>query len=317
MKKSLWKETKRHLMGLLIAAFIIFFAITIHVAFNGGINKVIMKTYTLSNGEKTVVYQSMIHLGLKSFYKEVADDIEHYREEGYAIFFEGIGASDETPLTENDEGYEKAVYFFNLKKEYYSKIYITPFHEELKDSPYTLQAYEFIDSYKYGDKVSDFSYDVLTKKIRESLDIDTKTTQTTSINKVLDSNNLVNNKSKLTSLLSSLFQEISHADNFRRFCEHPSLFIYLTNASNFFLFEFFADYIDPVTKHFIPSLKIKTDVILTARTQHLVNDILDSKNNKIYVSYGEGHFKGVLKELKEKDSNWKIINISEKIAISQ
>ncbi|MBJ3783733.1 hypothetical protein [Devosia sediminis] len=45
---------------------------------------------TLSNGEKTVVFQGMVHIGSEGFYKSVVYDLEKALTEDYVIFYEGV-----------------------------------------------------------------------------------------------------------------------------------------------------------------------------------------------------------------------------------
>lgn len=45
---------------------------------------------TLSNGEKTIVFQGMVHIGSEGFYKSVVYDLEKALTEGYVIFYEGV-----------------------------------------------------------------------------------------------------------------------------------------------------------------------------------------------------------------------------------
>lgn len=51
------------------------------------------------------------------------------------------------------------------------------------------------------------------------------------------------------------------------------------------------------------------DVILEDRNINLVNEIEKTKYDKIIITYWLMHFKWVLELLKEKDPNWKIIEI--------
>lgn len=45
---------------------------------------------TLSNGQKVVVYQGMIHIGSEDFYKSVVYDLEAALGDGYVLFYEGV-----------------------------------------------------------------------------------------------------------------------------------------------------------------------------------------------------------------------------------
>lgn len=88
------------------------------------------------------------------------------------------------------------------------------------------------------------------------------------------------------------------------------------NLHDFFVFNFFKDYVDPFTKYFIDSLRFHTDVLMNSRNINLANNILDNENKNIYISYGYDHLRGLLKELQIHNSNWKIVKVTEKILIS-
>lgn len=45
---------------------------------------------TLTNGDKTLIFQGMTHIGSEGFYKSVVYDIEKALSEGYVIFYEGV-----------------------------------------------------------------------------------------------------------------------------------------------------------------------------------------------------------------------------------
>lgn len=45
---------------------------------------------TISNGEKTVIFQSMMHIGSASFYDEVQRDMENLRGREFVFFYEGV-----------------------------------------------------------------------------------------------------------------------------------------------------------------------------------------------------------------------------------
>jgi hypothetical protein len=45
---------------------------------------------TLSNGQKTVVFQGMQHIGSEDFYKSVVFDLEQALADGYTLFYEGV-----------------------------------------------------------------------------------------------------------------------------------------------------------------------------------------------------------------------------------
>ena len=47
----------------------------------------------LSDGDKTVVFQGMVHVGSEIFYKSIIYDLEEALDEGYKLYYEGITPS--------------------------------------------------------------------------------------------------------------------------------------------------------------------------------------------------------------------------------
>ena len=52
---------------------------------------------TLSNGQKTVVFQGMQHIGSEDFYKSMVFDLEQALADGYTLFYEGVTPVDGRP----------------------------------------------------------------------------------------------------------------------------------------------------------------------------------------------------------------------------
>lgn len=59
-----------------------------------GLDPLALPKATLSNGEKTVVFQGMTHIGSEPFYKSVVYDLEEALVDGYALFYEGVQPGD-------------------------------------------------------------------------------------------------------------------------------------------------------------------------------------------------------------------------------
>lgn len=54
------------------------------------LNPLAVPRVTLSDGNREVVFQGMVHIGSAPFYRTVAYDLVRAREAGYALYFEGI-----------------------------------------------------------------------------------------------------------------------------------------------------------------------------------------------------------------------------------
>jgi hypothetical protein len=66
-----------------------------YAAFLTSLKPLTVPQATLSNGEKTVVFQGMVHVGSEPFYKGVVYDLEKALTEGYVIYYEGIQSAPE------------------------------------------------------------------------------------------------------------------------------------------------------------------------------------------------------------------------------
>ena len=90
-------ELRGHTLATLILTFCL---LTISVAFpiyyliyKVEADPPLLPNVVLTNGEKTVVFQGMIHVGMESFYKSVVYDLEEALSDGYRLYYEGVQPS--------------------------------------------------------------------------------------------------------------------------------------------------------------------------------------------------------------------------------
>ena len=91
------KERRGHILATLILTFCM---LTITVAmpiyyllYKVEVDPPLLPNVVLTNGDKTVVFQGMVHVGMESFYKSVVYDLESALQSGYRIYYEGIRPS--------------------------------------------------------------------------------------------------------------------------------------------------------------------------------------------------------------------------------
>lgn len=60
---------------------------------------------------------------------------------------------------------------------------------------------------------------------------------------------------------------------------------------------------------------IDTSIIIDERDQLIVDTVINSKRDNIYIQYGERHFKGFFEKLLAHDNNWKITKIDELVVL--
>lgn len=58
------------------------------IQFSNNVAPATLPKITISNGQKTVVFQSMMHIGSSGFYEDVRRDMEQLRGQDYVFFYE-------------------------------------------------------------------------------------------------------------------------------------------------------------------------------------------------------------------------------------
>lgn len=278
---------------IIIPVLAISIPITIYAYTQGGTSTVSINTYTLSNGEKTVVFQSMYHIGLRSFYQEVGEEMNDYRNKGYRVLFEGIGATDFKPLRKGEVGYEEAVSKYNSYHDINKKILDDMDKKSVyKESKYTYQSIELSRYMAYDDIYADLSY-----KSLHSLADDKAKEENIKEKSVIEYKNF----------------DTSYSSSSNRLLDNDKLYIYLENIRDFPVFKFYDYFTLPLLEYFMPTIKLRNEITINARNKHLVKHILEEPEKLIYITYGQSHFKGVFDGLKESDPNWKIVTTSKKV----
>jgi len=84
------KRIKRSFLEVTASLLIIGFIWFIVSYCFGLFNPVTVNKYVLTDGNKTVVFQEMRHIGFGAFYKKVNEDVDHYRSQNYILGYEGI-----------------------------------------------------------------------------------------------------------------------------------------------------------------------------------------------------------------------------------
>jgi hypothetical protein len=62
------------------------------IQFTNNVAPATLPKITLSNGEKTVIFQSMMHIGSPWFYEDIRQDMERLKGQDYVFFYEGVRA---------------------------------------------------------------------------------------------------------------------------------------------------------------------------------------------------------------------------------
>ena len=235
-----------------------------------------MPLHTISNGKKTLKFQTMSHVASESFYAWVAEQIQISKEQNFVLFFEGVGAGS----TESSEIFNQ-VLWINFEAglyENFSKLYgVVAQNND-----------DFLNIINNKDYNVDLNLDEVIKIYQEKQkDIDKETSETHNISdEVLDIN------SEIITMLSEL--------NSREL----AVVRYLNQAVMNFIIK------NEWLRNTIVNELGNTDifsVILDDRNEYLVQEILNSDEDKIHILYWLMHFSWVLEILKTRDTRWQII----------
>lgn len=291
-KKTFLQKVYHHLFVFFIVCLCYAVPISMHVYSNGGLSETSNATYTLTNGDKTVVFQNMTHIGLPSFYQEVGEEMNDYRNKGYAIFLEGIGHTDDKKIRKGDPQYDKVVQKY---KELVEKNRIT-YAKKVLNNKYVMQYDAMPFYYAYDDSYIDFTTDELKASIEESL---------------RQKKGDYNEKEKIKEIYSDTLG--NHQEAYKKLLEDESSFILASNLDDFFLFTLIDDTIMPQVRKITNNPNLDVDVTMTARNKKISDAINSSENKNIYIVYGARHFDGVLENLRTTDPKWEIIHTSKKV----
>jgi len=236
--------------------------------------------YTLSNGTQTIEFQTMAHIASKSFYNSVENNIRAAKQDEYVLYFEWV-----TPWTkENSEAFDRALWI-QLWPDTYKNL-STLYWTEAQDNE------QFLNIINNKDYNIDISIDTIMEIFNEK--------NTSTENNWLSSE-VYNVSEELFTRLSKLNErELSLV----RFMNQAFLNLIMKNnglrdgiIENFWNTDIFS-------------------VILDDRNVHIVNEVINRQDKKIFIIYGLMHFEGVYELLKASDPNWEITNIESFKALS-
>lgn len=230
-----------------------------------------MPEYTLSNGEKEVVFQAMSHIGSNEFYIQVQSNLRAYKNAWWVYFFEWVRPG--TP--ENMEAFNEALGI--------------EFDPELYKNFSQLYGVSHQDNSIFFDLVNDLDFNV-DLSIDDIMEI--YNSSKTSIPKHFSSAQTVDINSEIEFILRTIPPR------------QLAILQYLNKAILNLMIK--SDGIQEAITNNYGNPKI-FEVILSGRDQVLAQAILESEYPKIYTTYGLLHFEGVLELLQQEDENWKII----------
>lgn len=227
---------------------------------------------TLSNWDKTVVFQKMIHIAKPNYYNSISQEIENYKNQWFVYFFEWVKPGTE----ENSDNFNAALWI--------------EFEADLYDNLSKLYALEAQNNLQFLWIVNNKDYNVdmnIDEIIWEYKDLKVENNITNEYSPAIDINGeIVTALAQLNSRQLEVLQ-----------------FVNLTFLTTITKNE---DFLQKIQNNFWNELLFQ--VILEWRNQVIVDAIIDSKDKNIFATYWALHFKWVLEWLQEKDANWKIVS---------
>lgn len=259
--------------------------------YQNSLNPAMFPLYTISNGEKTIQFQTMSHIGTSAFYRKVQQNIFNAKRDGYVLFYEWVKSGS----PENQETFEKllGIELSDNLYENYSKLYgVVPQNNE------------------------DFLGIVNKKDFNVDLDIDSMVDiyiqKTLSLEEQEQYQKGVNLSAGEKVRYNLDFWEVQNIDSavLERLNDFNEEQLAIVRYFNKALLNFFFKNQALQDKAF--QILGKEDifkVILDERDIYLAWEIHKTNFPRIFVIYGLLHFEGVYKELQRLDSNWQIITI--------
>lgn len=251
----------------------IFFTISIiwtWVYLSNEVYKAEMPEYTISNWEKTVKFQTMVHIWSPEFYSNIKKNIKNFKKEWWVYFYEWVRPWNK----ENTQAFNEAIWI-NFDKDLYKNV----------SKLYWVTNQNNID---FLWLVNDLDFNV-------DLDINT-------IIEIYNKNNNWDIKEKKEPIDANkqIIETLAWLNQ-----KELNILIYINQAIlNNIIWN---KYIQNTLQSSIWGQDI-FDVIIDERDKNLADKVNESEYQNIYITYWLLHFDWFLKELKKYDDNWKIIN---------
>lgn len=243
------------------------------VYYQNNIDPAKMPTFTISNWEKIVIFQTMSHIWSEEFYQQIKRNLIKAKKNWFVYYYEWV--KDWT--LENKENFNKAIWIKfdeNLYKNF-SKLYWV-IHQ---------------DNTIYYNLVNDLDFNV-------DLTIDEIMYFYNKLEKKEVKNNFLQNK-EVIDVNAEIIKTLSSLNNLElkilRYINKWILnFIIKSDWTRNLIMNNFTN------KNLFKIILNKRDIILSEK-------IINSEHQKIFITYWLLHFKWVLDLLQKNDKNWKII----------
>lgn len=234
--------------------------------------------YTLSNGEKTLQFQTMSHIAAPSFYLAVREDLAKAKTNGAALFFEGVRPGSE----ENMEAFNTAlgIHFSGTLYENFSRLYGVVAQDNLI----------FLWLWDSPDINVDMDIDRIMELYRS---------KKWSLSEAQKTREVLQVEEEIFTLLAQLKpRELAVLQYFNQAI--LNFFMKQESLQTLILENTWSDIFS---------------VILWERDKYIAKYIQESTHTDIFALYGKLHFDGVYRALQEQDPKWQIQDLSYKQVI--
>lgn len=233
----------------------------------------------ITNGQKTIIFQGMTHVGTEAFYKSVIYDLQHAIGDGYVIYYEGV-----RPDPAGEKWFSETLANGGDLSAEYSKL------GEVCGLSFQGDYFKLLSSDMREHPERHVAADVSTLEMKQEYE-----------------RMIASDKSfaeRVEKAAAEKRNKGEASDTFAKFlnwsqdgeASHRALGgIVCRGAMNLILARKAPSDMDPL--------------VLDYRNRMLVDRILSDQRPRIYVNYGSGHLPGILKLLQASDPRWKVVSI--------
>lgn len=235
------------------------------------INPVSTPMYIVSNWEKNLKFQTVMHIWTAKYYSQLLSSLKESKEKWYVLYYEWVVLDDESKA----DKFNTALWvnFWVSFYESFSKLYWLDYQDNSifmevvnnKDINVDIPISKIIDIYEQ--KYWEIVYD----------------------------------ESKVLNVTDLMIQRLASMK------EHQLMLLRTVFKSSI---NFMVKH-DNIQSQIVKLLQLNRiiDIILEERNDYLANYILTSEDKNIHVMYGKLHFKWVLQRLQKADPRWKVVEI--------
>lgn len=246
-----------------------------------------MPRIVLTNGAKEVVFQGMVHVGSEPYYQGVVYDLTRAADEGYDLFFEGVRAGSEENqrlmgeiLGTNGQDLNQFYDAFAQQCDlHFQNEYFDVYYDDIVTNP---------DQFINADVSVDDMIDEWRRLLEEHPEWRARQVNATPEDEVDD---------RLSGFMSGL-ENLSPG-------QRELVVLGCHTLMNVVFGEVGRGEKPPFKEH----------VVVEYRNRHLADMILQHPRDRIYVTYGYDHFRGVFRLLQEADPNWQITDVQWRQAV--